>query len=341
MRAPTSVYAGMVLAAVLYAGSLTACGDDGEAPPELTFTAVTFNSGTTEGLGHDDPPDDGYTSTHAATSDMWYGDGLAWIPAVNATRTFLAQVSPDVIVFQEIFHADECATIPSENHADFFCDGWTAGDATVVSSILGADYQVACNLGKPDKCAAVHKRFGTFRGCASDFCLDGLDGGTVANCGGGSRVGRGVIDLVAGGSITLVNVHGTSGLTGEDVDCRRKQFEQVFVDLGDGAPAANGTANIVMGDLNTDPGRFASNDASAARFGDFAGDGKAFTYISDVGEDAPPSYAGAVNIDHVVSDVYRGNCWVAGVSEGHPDVTDAIYFDHKPIVCTVEGDLPQ
>ncbi len=323
---------------------MTGCGDDGGGdPPELSFVAVTFNSGTTEGLSHDDPPDDGYTSAHAAISDMWYGDGLAWNPAVDATRAWLAQVAPDVIVFQEIFHADECATIPVENHPDFFCETWTAGDATVASSILGAGYQVACNLGKPDKCAAVKTSFGSFRGCTGDFCLDGLDGGTVSGCGSGSRVGRGTIDLEVGGSITLVNVHGSSGLTADDMDCRRQQFDQVFVDLGDGAPAANGTANLVMGDLNTDPGRFTANDISAARFAEFAGedgDGKPFTFISDVGEDAPPSYAGAVNIDHVVSDVYRGSCWVAGVTEGRPAITDATYFDHLPIVCTVEGDLP-
>jgi hypothetical protein len=32
--------------------------------------------------------------------------------------------------------------------------------------------------------------------------------------------------------------------------------------------------------------------------------------------------------------------WAAGITEGHPAVIDAIYFDHVPIVCEISGDLP-
>lgn len=34
----------------------------------------------------------------------------------------------------------------------------------------------ACHSGKPDKCAAVKRSFGSFRGCGDDFCLEGLMG---------------------------------------------------------------------------------------------------------------------------------------------------------------------
>ena len=34
-----------------------------------SFIVITFNTGTTDGLDHDGPPDDGYTSTEAAISD--------------------------------------------------------------------------------------------------------------------------------------------------------------------------------------------------------------------------------------------------------------------------------
>lgn len=324
----------LVLAAVL----LLACGGQ-DPPPELTFVAVTFNTGTTAGLPHDDLPDDGYTSAEAAISDMWYGDGLAWPPAIEAARAFLAEVSPDVVAFQEIFHAGDCAAIPAENHAGFFCAGYVDGAPTVAQVVVGAGYQVACHLGKPDKCLAVKRSFGTFRGCAADLCLDGLDGAEVPDCGSGSRVGRGVVELEAGGALTVVNVHGSSGLAEADRACRVAQFDQVFVDL-DGAPAASGSANVVLGDLNTDPGRFAISDESAARFNDFAGEDRAFDFITEVGPDVTPTYGGIVNIDHVVSDVYRGECWTAGVTEGHPAVTSAVYFDHLPAVCTLEGDLP-
>ncbi len=321
-----------------------ACGGDpdtdGPEPPEFTMVAVTFNTGTTEGLRHDDPPDDGYDGADAMRSDTWYGDGLAWLPAVEATRAWLAEVQPDVIAFQEIFYAGECEAIPPEEHAEFFCETWSPGDPTVAQVILGGGYQVACNLQKPDKCLAVKRSFGTFRGCDGDLCLDGLDGARVPDCGSGSRVGRGVVDLVGGGSLTVVNVHGSSGVTVDDIACRVRQFEQVFVDLGDGMPAASGAVNVVMGDLNTDPGRLADGDESAARFVDFVGEGERFHFVSDVGRRAEPSYAGLFNIDHVVSDGLDGSCWIAGVTEGHPGVTEAVYFDHRPVVCSLGGDRP-
>ncbi|MFW5920765.1 MAG: hypothetical protein ACOCUS_02905, partial [Polyangiales bacterium] len=263
---------------------LGACSSGGTPGPIL---AVTFNTGTTEGLAHDDPPDDGYTSEHAAISDTHYGNGLAWLPAVDATRAFFDAVRPDVAVFQEIFWAGRCPDIPEDAHAGFYCERWSPGEPTVANAILGEGYQVACNLGKPDKCAAVRRDFGTFRGCEHDLCLDGLDGARVEDCGSGSRIGRGVIDLADGGTLTLVNVRGTSGVSEEDQDCRVRQFEQVFVDL-DGAPAASGDRNLVMGDFNTDPGRLVDGDASAARLGDFVGEGESFRFVTDVGRRATP-----------------------------------------------------
>lgn len=317
--------------------ALVGCAGDGE--PALEMVAVTFNTGTTPGLRHDDPPDDGYTSEEAAISDEHYGNGLAWLPAVEATRQWLAEVQPDVIAFQEIFHAGACPDIPPELHEGFFCETWAEGDPTVVQAVLGDGYQVACNLEKPDKCLAVRRSFGTFRGCEANLCLDGLDGARVPDCGGGSRVGRGVIDLVDGGSVTVVNVHGTSGVTYDDIDCRVRQFEQIFVDL-DGEPAANGEVNVILGDLNTDPGRLAGGDDSVDRLLDFVGDDRRFHFVSEVGPRATPSYAGLLNIDHVIADDPGGSCWIAGVTEGRPEVLDAVYFDHKPVVCSLEGPRP-
>lgn len=310
-------------------------------PPDArtTFMVVTFNTGTSESMGHDQPPDDGYTSAHAKLSDLYYGDGLAWSPAIKDATAFFAALSPDVVVFQEIFHSGDCAQIPASAVKDFVCETWSPGDPTVAQTILGPGWQVACHPGKPDKCAAVKTSFGSFRGCAGAFCLEGLAGSTISGCGKGARVGRAVIDLVGGGELTLVNVHASSGITGDDQDCRVKQVEQVFVDLGDGKPAASGARNLVLGDLNTDPGRLALVDKSAARWNDFVGTGKAFHFISPVGPLAPPTYAGLFNIDHAVSDVLSGSCWVPGVTAGKPPVSSAVYFDHKPLVCTLK--LPQ
>ena len=297
------------------------------------FTVVTFNTGTTEAMGDDDGP---YTTALSTNSDLYYGDGLAWQPAVAAAQAFFAEVDPDIVVFQEIFYSGVCPEVPEEARTAFICETWEEGDPTVAQVILGDGWQVMCHPGKDDKCAAVNRRFGSFRGCEADFCLEGLDGTRVEDCGRGARVGRGLIDLVDGGTLTLVNVHGSSGMTEEEFDCRTKQFEQVFVDLGDGEPGANGDRNLIMGDFNTDPGRLTAADPSAARLLDFVGEGLAFHFVSDVGRDVPASYAGLFNIDHVISDVLQGNCWTAGLSADHPAVLETPYFDHKPVVCTIE-----
>ena len=96
---------------------------------------------------------------------------------------------------------------------------------------------------------------------------------------------------------------------------------------------ADGARNLVMGDLNTDPGRLAETDASAARLRDFVGPGLPFEFISDVGPEATPTYGGALNIDHVMSDVFTGSCVSPGAPGGPPPVTGAVYFDHLPVIC--------
>jgi hypothetical protein len=309
------------------------CAAANERPGrQRALVAVSFNTGTNDGLGHDGLPDDGYGSAEAALSDRYYGDGLAWKAVVEDVRRFFESLLPDVIGLQEIFHSGDCESLPTEAHPGFVCEGWQPGDPTVAQTVAGSGYQVACHPGKPDKCIAVRRSFGSFVGCDADLCLDGLDGGEVAGCGSGSRVGRGVVRLEGGGSLTVVNVHGTSGISDDDQACRVRQFEQVFVDLGDGAPAASGERNVILGDLNTDPGRAADFDVSAAFVNQHAGDGKRFQFVSDVGRQAEPTYAGFFNIDHLLSDAYSGSCWAAG-SGSRPPVTEIVYFDHKPLAC--------
>ncbi len=59
-----------------------------------------------------------------------------------------------------------------------------------------------------------------------------------------------------------------------------------------------------------------------------------------MGEDAEPTYAAMFNIDHVVSDVATGSCWVAGVTPDRAHVLgDDLHFDHRPIICDLE--MPQ
>jgi endonuclease/exonuclease/phosphatase family metal-dependent hydrolase len=296
---------------------------------------MTFNTGTTPRLRHDGPPDDGYDSAEVQISDAWYGNGLAWRDAVEATQRFIRKVEPDIVAFQEMFYCDECANIPPEARAGFVCETWSAGDATVARVVLGDEYQIAYHPGKPNKCIAVHRRFGSIRGYDKEAAANWLEGFPVKGCGSGGRVARAVVDRAAGDALTIVSYHGTSGMAPADQACRVKQIEQIFVDFGDGAPAANGAQNIILGDFNSDPGRGRAIDQSAARWNDFVGTGKRFHFLSKTGPTAPRAYQGFADIDHVVSDAFHGKCQYPGVDEGSEPVFDGVYFDHAPVVCTL------
>lgn len=306
-------------------------------PTDQRFTVVTFNTGTTSGLAHDSDGDD-YGDAQVEISDQHYGDGLAWKPAVAATASWFASVEPDIVVFQELFYSGDCESISDDFHAGFVCEDWTPGDPTVAELILGSGYEIGCHPGKSDKCIAVKKTFGSIRQCeGSSFCLEGTDGAPIANCGGGARVARATIDLTGGGELTVVNVHGTSGSSGSDAECRARQVDQVFVDM-DGEPGANGTRNVVLGDFNTDPGRIPGFlDASAARWNQFVGGNQPFQWVSPYGSSAPQTYSGALTIDFVASDAFTGTCYSPGI-DGVPAVYENVLFDHLPLVCEI-GDL--
>jgi hypothetical protein len=317
--------------ALAAAAGLAGCDSASRTP--LAFTAVAFNTGTSEGVVPEGDPNGGYTREKAAYSDQYYGDGLAFVAVVEDAREFLAERRPELVFFQEIFYSGDCPAVPAEARPGFVCESWVEGQPTVAQRVVGEGYQVACHVGKPDKCLAVRRDFGVIRGCGEDFCLEGLYGTTIPDCGKGARIGRATIDLAGGGELVAVNVHASSGFSTEDQQCRVKQVEQIFLDLGDGQPALSGALNLAMGDFNTDPGRLANVDPSAQRINDFAGSDRAFRFISDVGPDALPSYAGLFNIDHAIGDRLAGSCASIGVAPGTAPVSDIAYFDHHPLVC--------
>lgn len=298
------------------------------------FTVVTWNTGTAT-PGDDDGP---YTPALAAIVDDAYGHAMAWTPAEQAATAWLADVKPDVVAFQEIVWDGLCAEVTHDDTLPLVCSTWDSDGPTQPQRVLGDGWQVMCHVGKPDKCVGVRRSFGSFVGCDADLCLDGAWGGEVEGCGSGARVARSVIARTDGTTLTLVSVHGSSGASAEDAACRVSQLERVFVDLGDGEPAANGDVNLILGDLNTDPGRLTGVDASARRWLDFVGEGTSFSFLTSIDPDDPPTYAGLVSIDHVLSDglVAAAPCWHPGVTSDRPPVMDVPFFDHAPAVCRLE-----
>lgn len=307
-----------------------------DGPTTLSFKVMTFNIGTTEGLDHDSG-DDGYTQKMADITNDLYQNSLSWNPAEKALTAFLAQHQPDIVAFQEGFYDPWCESIAVDPALDFVCKDYTPTRPWQLRRLVGPDYQLAYANDQPDNFIAVKKSLGKIVGCPLDaVCVEGLHGLPPASgCTSRPRVGSIEVELNDGRKLVVVVMHGTSGVKLEDMLCRVDQVNQIFVDRGDGKPAAFGEANIVMGDLNTDP-FLPPIDPSVVAWNGFVGQGKTFSYISSDSAIGPATYLDVVRIDHVVSDKVRGSCIVPGSTPGVPPVfADAIYWDHNPVLCDV------
>lgn len=299
------------------------------ADDPVPFTAVTWNTGS-GGLGSSADPD-GWTPEIAAIADEHYGNGLAWLPAITRAQEILETLAPDLVAFQEIFDpATGCGEVPVEARAGFICETWSPGDPSVAQQILGEGWQLACFEGKPDKCLAVRTSWGTFDGCDADRCDEVLRALPIAGCGKGSRTGAGLV-RTAEGSLTVVGVHGTSGVAPGDMDCRRQQVEGVFAE-DDPVAVAPG---VVLGDLNTDPGRQADADPSAAAWLS-ATDGTGWSFATSLDPEDAPTYVGLpiVSIDHlVVAGIEVQGCTAVGLDDGPVTFPELALWDHRPMAC--------
>jgi hypothetical protein len=338
-----------VLAAAALLVLVGCCGNAGQAPPDegLRFSALTFNVGTSTGLRHDVDTTDGYTSAEAKIADALYENSLAWNPAEAALTAFLAAKRPDIAGFQELYYDPWCEDIDVDPALDFVCRDYSAARPLQIRRLLGPDYHIACMREQRDNCLGVRTSLGRIRGCdasAGDVCFDALAGlPPPSGCSSRPRVGSLVVELAGGrGDLTVVLVHGTSGIGKDDMACRAEQMRQVFVDRGDGRPAAAGDLVLVLGDLNTDPFKLAGVDASADTWNEHVGDGKPFHYISSADPKAPPTYAGLFRIDHIVArGPLSGQCVVPGQTAGEAAVLDVTYWDHLPLLCEVREEDTQ
>jgi endonuclease/exonuclease/phosphatase family metal-dependent hydrolase len=292
---------------------------------------VTFNVGSGKSVDGVAGDNAGFGPEQSRVADVHYGNGLAWPAAMRDASDFFARVDADLVALQEVFPAGRCPDIPPERQAGFVCEDWEPGAPGVTARILGPDYQVACHPGKPDKCLAVHRRLGRFAGCEGGDCTSALEGLDASGCGAGSRVAAVTLELVSGGELRVVHLHGTSGLALPDARCRRGQVHAAFAE-----GAADPEAGLVLGDFNTDPGRVGWLDTAARALRREASPPKNYRFITDVGLLAPPTFLRFLNIDHVLAAGMDGQCWAAGRTPGTEAVSDIAYFDHTAIVCDLE-----
>jgi hypothetical protein len=314
-----------------------------------SFTIMTFNTGTTDNLDHGGDPD-GYTNAFAAISAEYFGNNLSWLPGRAGLRFVIDTLKPDVVAFQELFYDPECVDICAELQmvnpeikpavcdagGNFVCAVWAEGAELTVRAAVGPDYAIACAPDHNDNCIAVRKDFGTLADCVDGPCIGGLDGMKPKNgCNSGARVATGLVTVTGGPEIAVVDVHTVVGP--DNLDCRVAQLKQVFEDRGDGKPAAFGTHNIVLGDMNIDP--FLMSDASIKYWNSMVGDDKPFHYLSSADQSGPDTHPFSfMKLDHVISDNLTGSCVVLGVSPdtAAPVSAGSTYFDHRPVFCTVD-----
>lgn len=289
---------------------------------------VTLNAGSGKSVDRLRDANAGYGPAQAEMSDRWYGNGLAWPAVIRDVRAFLDKADADIVGLQEVFYSGHCPDIPPSAREGFVCATWEPGEATVAQRILGDDYQVACHPGKPDKCLAVHRRLGRIEGCAEAFCLRGLEGLDDDGCGSGNRVAATTVQLVGGGSLRVVHMHGTSGVTRADTRCRLGQIEAI---AGEGGAAPE--FGVILGDFNTDPGRVTWLDPAARALRRFARPPGSYRFMTQVGFFVRPTFLSFLNIDHILAAGMSGACWYAGRTPETSPVSELVYLDHTAVVC--------
>ncbi|MEZ4241729.1 MAG: hypothetical protein R3F59_37390 [Myxococcota bacterium] len=254
------------------------------APDGDPLVAVTFNTGTTAGLDHDAPPDDGYGDAQAATSDAWYGDGLAWQAAIDDATDWFAALQPDLVAFQEVYDPTTRRaprSRPRRALASSARPGWRAipRSRSRCSARTTRWPATPTTPTSASACAARSPR-------SAARCR--APPSTAAGAARGSR-GPSSSSRTAGSS-----------------------------------PSSPSTAPPASPPTTRTAALARSTRCSST-----------FQWITEVGPDAPLTYGGVATIDHVASDAFTGTCWHAGLTEGHPAVRDAVYFDHRPAVCTL------
>lgn len=307
----------------------------------LPFQVVTFNVGTSSQNLHDTDEQagdgDGYTSTQAEYINDYLGNSLAWNPAEEKLKEWLGKHKPEVVAMQELIFDPWCADAPPPPPGlGLVCEGYKGGQPLAAERLLGNAYHLAYTVGQEDLWVGVRKDFGYFRDCPeTGLCTKLLGMGVFGECNSSPRVTAIVVRVHDGRELVLVNAHTTAGMTEADQACRGKQIEQIFLDAGDGEPLANGTVNLVVGDMNTDPFLFAGADVSAGTWNQYVGPGKGFHYISADNPEGPATHNTTMRLDHVVSDVLTGSCVVPGGSPGLPLIMKTTFFDHRPVLCDV------
>lgn len=307
---------------------LPGCSAEAEpAPDNSPFSVVSWNVGTVGGPGTD-PAEYGFGKDQRTWSDSLYGNGLAFLPAIEDVRRWLWPQKPDIVALQEVFDPEACADIPHEARVGFVCASWQPGDTTVAQRVVPAGYTVACHPGKPDKCIAVRDGFARIDGCSGPLCRDAGTGFSIPGCGKGARAAHFVLRRPGGNVLHVRHIHGNSGLATSDKDCRKALFQLALSDLEPGA-------HLVLGDFNTDPVRFAGIDPSADALAALAGPGQPLQFLTETAESSAPTYGGIVSIDHVLAVGLQGSCAHPGISPGWPAATEVGWFDHRPVVCRI------
>jgi endonuclease/exonuclease/phosphatase family metal-dependent hydrolase len=337
LRSYSTLLPVLTVACTLVSCTLAACKEDPKiTADEVPVRVLTWN------IGNPNAEDPAYPLRlkHQAYEDF------------VADR--IAELSPDLVFFQEVLPETHCATMMETDPA-LTCYG--AGEREPpIRRILGPGYTIACDARRHVECMGVRQGFGDVVGMApGGYLIDFAETpplplehcewatGDCTNdlCDFESTVSALTVET-PWGELRLVHAHpnaagsGTAGLyTG--APCRLLQLRQIFEGLADPVPDPdNGNSSgvwplvmadvptIVAGDFNLDPIRMANADEKAL-WNAHVGAGKRFSDLNPVGEGGfqygTRRGSAGVAIDHVLADASRteGSCTVLGWDEGFGD----------------------
>lgn len=268
--------------------------------------------------------------------------------AEDAVARRIRELSPDVVLLQEVLPPSVCATLQDIPDWHACHPSRTAAEPEQVRRLLGVEYTIACDGRRGFECVAVHRRAGSVEGCADGaLCRGGARvTDAVDGCDDGFTV-TAVTATVRGTRVDLFSGHPQSGNQVANQRCRKDTLQQV---LPEGAPLRS-TANVALlaGDLNMDVWRTTSANPDVVLWNAHVSSSREdasrpWAMHSGVLEHDPPywsAWIARVTWDHVASVGLWGHCQTLGAAPGLAPLDrfegsqDVEMLDHLALFCAL------
>lgn len=256
----------------------------------------------------------------------------------------IAQLSPDIVVLQEVMPDALCDTFVEDDPTRVCHPAHRATEPSQVRRLLGDGYDVACDDRNGYECVGV--RTGSVARSARAYRTAPVVDVDGAVCDPGFSVGSRPVS-VGGNVVVVVDAHPHS----TKPPCRAAQVRQIFAAVGDddvGLVGGKEQPAVVSGDMNLDPFNVGLNETDESvdvwnsfvhETDDEAAGGGDFFYASGPTERRPPWPTSTTLLDQVLDHVavrgLQGGCVTLGEAPGTTRLDGGEGCDHRALLCSL------